>query len=105
MCSRQEDCLARRRCETETIQSTSGTTYTWPEIVEGSNATFTCPLSPTVTVTRACGAGGMWHVFDEEACGVVNEQLNRLNNSFNNVRLAALSLLLVDHTHTDCVYL
>ena len=86
----QEDCLARRRCEAETIQSTSGTTYTWPDTFEGDAATFACPLSPTVSVTRTCGAGGVWESFSEEACGVVNEQLNQLNDSFNNVRLINL---------------
>ena len=90
VCSRQEDCLNRRRCSAETIPSKSGTTYTWPETVEGNAATFNCPLSPTVSVARTCGAGGVWEPFNEEACGVVNEQLNQLNSSFSNVRPISL---------------
>ena len=70
----------------ETIWSTSGTTYMWPDTFEGDAAMFSCPLSPTVSVARTCGAGGVWEPFNEEACGVVNEQLNQLNSSFNNVR-------------------
>ena len=70
----------------ETIRSTSGTTYTWPDTFEGDVAMFSCPLSPTVSVARTCGAGGVWEPFNEETCGVVNEQLNQLNSSFNNVR-------------------
>lgn len=53
---------------------------------------FICPLSPAVSVIRTCGAGGVWEPFNEEACGVVNEQLNQLNNSFNNVRIISLPI-------------
>ena len=59
----------------------------WPETAIGDVATFGCPLveDRMVIVSRFCGAGGEWSPFDETACGVVNEQLNRLNDSFNNV--------------------
>ena len=72
-------------CKAETILSESGTNYTWQETRGGEVATFTCPLRPTVSVSRSCSLGGIWYVFNEEACGIVNEQLNRLNESFNNV--------------------
>ena len=93
VCSRQDDCLARRRCEAEVVESTSGTTYTWPGTFEGNAASFMCPLSPAVSVNRTCGVGGVWEPFNEEACGVVNEQLNQLNSSFNNVRLSQFNRL------------
>ena len=41
-------------------------------------------------VSRRCGTGGVWEAFSEEACGVVNEQLNQLNDSFNNVSYASI---------------
>ena len=81
-------------CEAEIISSESGTTYEWPQTVIGDVATFRCPLvnNHMVIVSRGCGVGGAWGQFDEEACGVVNEQLNRLNNSFNNVSDASVTL-------------
>ena len=87
MCSRQEDCQPSIGiCEAETISSESGTIYSWPETREGEVATFACPLNARVNVTRSCSVGGVWESFNEEACGVVNEQFNRLNNLFDNVR-------------------
>ena len=67
--------------------SVSGTTYEWPRTAIGDDATFRCPLveNRVVAVNRSCGAGGVWGDFEEEACGVVNEQLNQLNSSFNDV--------------------
>ena len=86
MCSRQQDCQpATRDCEAEVIRSETGTTYEWFPTPEGGVAKFSCPLMDTVIISRRCGVGGVWEAFSEEACGVVNEQLNRLNNSFNNV--------------------
>ena len=86
MCTRQADCQpVTRDCEAEVVMSETGTTYVWPPTHDGDVANFLCPLSPMVTVSRRCGAGRVWQVFNAEACGVVNEQLNRLNNSFNNV--------------------
>ena len=89
MCPREEDCLppAARDCEAENIRSETGTTYVWPSTAEGDDATFHCPLieNREEPVRRRCGTGGVWGAFNEEACGVVNEQLNRLNDSFNNV--------------------
>ena len=72
-------------CKAETISSESGTNYIWQKTRGGEVATFTCPLRPTVPVNRSCSSEGIWQLFDEEACGIVNEQLNRLNESFNNV--------------------
>lgn len=48
---------------------------------------FRCPLveNRMVIVSRRCGDGGVWESFSEADCGVVNEQLNRLNGTFNNV--------------------
>jgi hypothetical protein len=43
-------------------------------------------------VSRRCGAFGAWEAFSEEACGVVNEQLNQLMDSFNNVSYIPPSL-------------
>ena len=89
MCAREQDCQppAARDCEAEIIRSETGTTYMWPLTAEGDVATFRCPLveNRVVVVSRGCGTGGVWDAFSEEACGVVNEQLNRLNNTFNNV--------------------
>ena len=94
MCTRQEDCQPATSdfCEEEVIRSETGTTYTWPQTPEGGVTNFTCPLSRTepFVVSRRCGAGGVWQTFNESDCGVVNEQLNRLNNSFNNVNHAVL---------------
>ena len=64
----------------------------WPDTFEGDAAMFSCPLSPTVSVARTCGAGGVWEPFNEEACGVVNEQLNQLNSSFSDVSDACMDL-------------
>ena len=71
----------------EEIRSETGTTYIWPSTPEGGVATFRCPLveNRMEIISRRCGVGGVWESFNEEACGVVNEQLNRLNSSFNNV--------------------
>lgn len=86
MCTREENCQpVTRACEAEVIRSETGTTYEWPSTAEGGVANFSCPLMDTVIISRRCGVGGVWQAFNEEACGVVNEQLNRLNNSFNNV--------------------
>ena len=89
MCAREQDCQppAARDCEAEIIRSETGTTYVWPLTAEGDVATFHCPLveNRVVVVSRGCGTGGVWEAFSEEACGVVNEQLNRLSNTFNNV--------------------
>ena len=57
----------------------------WPQILGGETATFTCPLSPEFTVTRSCQFGGAWLSFDEDGCGVVSGQLERVENMFNNV--------------------
>ena len=48
---------------------------------------FRCPLveNRMVIVSRRCSDGGVWESFSEADCGVVNEQLNRLNGTFNNV--------------------
>ena len=73
-------------CVAENVTSQSGTTYIWPQIFGRESATFTCPLSPEFTVTRSCQFGGVWQQFDEDGCGVVNGQLTRLENIFNNVR-------------------
>ena len=73
-------------CDAETISTLSGTTYYWPETFVGEAAIFTCPLSSGFEVTRNCSLGGVWQSFSEEACGVVNEHLNRLNGLFTNVR-------------------
>ena len=74
-------------CEAETILSESGTTFFWPETRGGQNATFICPSSQQVSVTRSCGAGGVWSQFDENTCGAsISGQLNNLVNLFSNVR-------------------
>ena len=95
MCTTQENCQPpTTACEAEVIRSETGTTYEWPQTAMGDIATFRCPLvdNRMVIVSRGCGAGGVWDQFDEEACGVVNEQLNRLNESFNNVSNAYVTL-------------
>ena len=74
-------------CDAEAIISTSGTTFIWPETTGGSSAIFFCPLSDDFYATRMCDVGGVWLLFDETACGVVLGELNRLNDSFSNVRL------------------
>ena len=74
-------------CDAETNTTESGTTFVWPVTEGGESATFNCPLSPEVVVTRMCGDGGVWQSFNEGGCGVVLSQLNSLNDSFNNVRL------------------
>ena len=79
-------------CDAETIPTLSGTTYYWPETFVGEVAIFTCPLSSGFTATRNCSFGGVWQSFNEEACGVVNKQLNGLNSSFTNVRLCIVFL-------------
>ena len=81
----QEGCASTSFCRREVIQTLS-TTYTWPETPSGSVASFTCPNNPEFSVSRECNAGGVWQPFNEEACGVVSQQLSRLNNSFINVR-------------------
>lgn len=83
MCSIPEDCQVV--CEAETVASDSGTTYTWPETLGGRAATFICPLNTKFSVNRRCSLQGEWQTFDREGCGVVNELLNRLNSTFNNV--------------------
>ena len=72
-------------CAAENVTSQSGTTYIWPQRFGGETAVFTCPLSPEFTVTRSCHFGGVWQLFDEDGCGVVNGQLSRLESTFNNV--------------------
>lgn len=82
----QENCQAvATSCRQETLSSETGTTYTWPETTVGEVATFRCPLNNRVSISRRCNEGGVWQMFNESACGVVNAQLNRLNNTFNNV--------------------
>ena len=84
----QSNCQAiPKSCKEETISSESGTVYRWPETAVGDVATFRCPLSESSIVRRQCSDGGVWQAFNESACGVVNEQLNRLNNTFNNVSI------------------
>lgn len=74
-------------CDAESISSDSGTDFVWPETLGGTNATFICPLSRNNdTVYRFCMDGGVWQPFDETSCGVVLGELNRLNDSFANVR-------------------
>ena len=86
MCSRREDCQAVvRNCRAEIISSESGTNYVWQETRVGDVATFLCPLNTKVMVQRRCSEGGVWQTFNESDCGVVNQVLNRLNDSFNNV--------------------
>ena len=72
-------------CAENITSNASGTTYVWPETPVGGFATFNCPLSPGFTVERGCGNGGDWQLFDELGCGVVNEQLNRLETLFTDV--------------------
>ena len=74
-------------CDAEAIISTSGTTFEWRETSGGSSDTFVCPLNVNFNTTRMCDVGGVWLSFDETACGVVLGALNRLNDSFSNVRL------------------
>ena len=73
-------------CAAENVTTESGTTYVWPQTLGGETATFTCPLSPEFTVTRSCQFGEAWLSFDEDGCGVVSQQLKRVENLFNNVR-------------------
>ena len=74
-------------CDNETISTESGTTYYWPETPSGDVAIFTCPLNTEVVTTRNCSVEGVWLSFNEEACDGISEQLNKLNDSFTNVRL------------------
>ncbi len=102
MCTREEDCQpVARDCEAEVIRSETGTTYEWPSTSEGDVATFRCPLveNRVEIVRRRCGTGGVWESFSEEACGVVNEQLNRLNNSFNNVSQKCGNIMYINRQH------
>ena len=71
-------------CRKEEIEI-SGTTYIWPETPSDSIASFTCPNNRGFSVFRNCSTLGMWLPFDEDACGVVSQLLNGLNNSFTNV--------------------
>ena len=58
-------------------------------------AVFTCPLSPEFVVTRSCQFGGVWQQFDEDGCGVVNGELSRLENTFNNVSEPVIPLHII----------
>lgn len=73
-------------CRNEVIQA-SGTTYIWPATPSDSTASFTCPNNRGFSVFRNCSTLGIWLPFDEGACGVVNQLLTRLNNSFTNVSI------------------
>lgn len=64
-------------CGNEEIFS-KGITYDWPATPSGSTVTFTCPNNPTYSVSRECGIGGIWQDFDQDACGVLTEELNNL---------------------------
>ena len=72
-------------CRQEVIE-TSGTTYIWPETPSNTIVSFTCPNNHGFSVARNCSAVGVWQSFNEDACGVVGQLLNGLNNSFTNVR-------------------
>ena len=80
-------------CDNETISTESGTTYYWPETPSGDVAIFTCPLNTEVVTTRNCSVEGVWLSFNEEACDGISEQLNKLNDSFTNVRLYSYHII------------
>ena len=79
--------IATGFCDEETIVSESGTTFLWPESQVGERAMFVCPLDQLITISRSCGAGGVWGQFDETTCGSsISGQLNGLVDLFSNVR-------------------
>ena len=78
-----------------TFTSLKSSTNTESLFPADTPASSTSSQANTVTaeppvVSRRCDTGGVWQTFNESDCGVVNEQLNRLNNSFNNVSHAVL---------------
>ena len=75
-----------RYCDAETVSTVSGITYSWPRTLGGETASVTCPVNSNVLVIRNCSNEGSWQTFTEEGCESVNEQLDRLNSSFTNVR-------------------
>jgi hypothetical protein len=77
--------------------SESGISYSWPITSGGETATLTCPLNSDVIVTRNCGGEGLWLNIIDDGC-TVNEQLERINSSFTNVR-NKLKLQAVDLLH------
>jgi hypothetical protein len=73
-------------CSAETILSESGISYSWPTTSGGETATLTCPLNSDVIVTRNCSSEGLWQTTVDDGC-TVNEQLERINSLFTNVRI------------------
>lgn len=96
MCSRQRDCQIICEADTNEIE---GVKYNWPEILAGSVATITCPNNDKVNVSRNCSIEGEWLSFEKTVCGVVFEQLIKLNNTFNNVRIL-IALTFNVHVYT-----
>ena len=77
--------LAGVSCAAETVSSQSGISYSWPITNGGVTATLTCPVNSNVIVTRNCNTEGLWQNIIDNGC-TVNEQLQRINTSFANVR-------------------
>lgn len=53
-------------------------TFIWPETSINSNATFTCPNNPQFKVARECDSGGKWKDYDEQGCGLLSEEFDKL---------------------------
>lgn len=64
-------------CYSEEIFS-KGVTYDWPATCSGSSVTFTCPNNPIYSASRECSVEGIWQDFDQDACGVLTEELKNL---------------------------
>ena len=64
-------------CQSEELYS-RGVIYKWPATLGGNAVTFTCPNNPAYSLSRECSIGGAWKDFDQEACGVLAEELNNL---------------------------
>ena len=75
-----------RYCDAETVSIEFGIAYSWPRTLGGETASVTCPVDSNVIVMRNCSMEGLWQTFPEDGCETVNEQLDRLDSSFTNVR-------------------
>ena len=85
----------------ETILSGSGISYSWPTTLGGDTAILTCPLDSNVIVIRNCSDEGSWLSIVDDGC-TVNEQLDRIDNSFTNVKKHVQIIKYLSIMHIMC---
>lgn len=59
--------------------------FTWQEVSRNTRIYHQCPNNNKYSVSRLCNSEGKWEEFDQNGCGVLDDQLDDLINS--NVKL------------------